>query len=227
MSLQVILDAIRAAGEAEVREIEARASIQAHEIQADNILEVQLAKEQACLEACSPAARKRARLIHSAHLEAMQRIGGARNALVDKALEKTSECLAHFRADPNYPTVLQKLVREALSELEGSPEDSQHNELDPHSHRKDIHLQADRRDQDILEDILSKMKLKLPVQYELECWGGIIAREKDGRIVSINTLEARLERATPYLRRYLAAFFETEQPQAEFTETGERLNVRF
>jgi vacuolar-type H+-ATPase subunit E/Vma4 len=44
----------------------------------------------------------------------------------------------------------------------------------------------------------------------MDCWGGVVAKSEDGCIVIINTLEARLERATPYLRRYLAALFESE-----------------
>lgn len=239
MSLQAILNAIIADGDAQVREIEERASVQAHEIQAENILEAQLVKEQAFMEASAPSVRKHAQLIHLAHLEAMQRIGGTRDALVENAFEKIRECLSHYRADPNYPTVLSRLVQEALSELEGSSGDNrtldqERTTLERQSPGSDILLLADKRDEGILENILTTMKLELPVQYaselpihyELECWGGIIARSMDGRIVSINTLEARLERATPYLRRYLAACFENEQPETELAQADERPSVR-
>jgi vacuolar-type H+-ATPase subunit E/Vma4 len=53
--------------------------------------------------------------------------------------------------------------------------------------------------------------LELPVSCELNCWGGLTAKSEDGRVVVINTLESRLERATAFLRRHLAALFEEEQ----------------
>lgn len=231
-SLQAILEAILASGETQVQEIAEAASVQAHEILANNLLEAKIIKEQAYMEASLPAIRERSRLIHRAHLEAMQTLGNARDTLVDKAFDQIRECLFHYRADPNYPAVLSRLVQETLSELEGSSVEGQTNE---------ILLMADPRDEHVLENILTTMRLELPlqqelpIQYELNCWGGINARSCDGRIVSINTLEARLERATPALRRFLAANFEpvaravisstsaNELPDGELTSTGERL----
>jgi vacuolar-type H+-ATPase subunit E/Vma4 len=71
---------------------------------------------------------------------------------------------------------------------------------------------ADPRDRSLVENILQEMGLEIPVSYEVECIGGLIAGSADGEIVVINTMEARLERAIPNLRRYLAALFEEEQP---------------
>jgi hypothetical protein len=44
-------------------------------------------------------------------------------------------------------------------------------------------------------------------------------RSEDGRVVVDNLLETRLERAIPFLRQYLAAWFEDEQWQISTTET--------
>jgi vacuolar-type H+-ATPase subunit E/Vma4 len=60
------------------------------------------------------------------------------------------------------------------------------------------------------------------VSYELECNGGLIAGSIDGQIVVINTVETRLERAIPSLRRNLAALFEEEQPVNPIGEQRER-----
>jgi vacuolar-type H+-ATPase subunit E/Vma4 len=54
----------------------------------------------------------------------------------------------------------------------------------------------------------------------LNTWGGLIAASADGRVVVINTLEARLEQALPFLRRHLAAYFEEEKAAVvEYTST--------
>jgi vacuolar-type H+-ATPase subunit E/Vma4 len=100
--------------------------------------------------------------------------------------------------------MLRQLVQEALTELEKSLEEA-----------GKARLEADVRDRGLLEIILSDLRLKLPVSYELNCWGGLVAKSRDGRVVVINTLETRLDRATPYLRGYLAALFEKELPDVE------------
>jgi vacuolar-type H+-ATPase subunit E/Vma4 len=69
-------------------------------------------------------------------------------------------------------------------------------------------LETDPRDEALLRRILHDLGREAAVKPSLDGWGGLIARSGDGRIVAINTLEARLERATPFLRRDLAAFFE-------------------
>lgn len=239
MSLQAILEAIIAEGEAEVRAIEERASVQAHEIEADNLLEAELIKEGAFKETSAPAARERSKILHQAHLEAMRMLGTVRDELVEKAFEQIREYLSQYRFDPNYPRVLSKLIQEVLSELESSSAIARASGLAqpglaPRTSRRDFLLLADQRDRDILENILTTIKLdlpgggelELPILYELECWGGVVARSADRQIVSINTLESRLERATPFLRRYLAAYFESAFSKDELSEADERLNAR-
>jgi vacuolar-type H+-ATPase subunit E/Vma4 len=99
--------------------------------------------------------------------------------------------------------MLRRLMDGALAELRGSLREE-----------KQARLEADPRDRVLLESILLNMGLDPPVSYEIDCWGGLIAKSEDGRVVVLNTLEARLERATPYLRRYLGALFGGEQPEA-------------
>ncbi len=106
--------------------------------------------------------------------------------------------------------MFRRLTQEALDELAGSLEK-------PGKAR----LEADPRDQEQLESILSGIGLNLEVSYCLNCWGGIVAKSQDGQVVVINTLEARLERAAPYLRRYLAALFESEHPESETSQVVE------
>jgi vacuolar-type H+-ATPase subunit E/Vma4 len=154
----------------------------------------------------APAARERARIIHHARLEALRRVGNVREELVDAALTQTRERLAAIRSNSFYADVLRQLTREALTELTA-----------PGWEEKAL-LVADPRDRTILEGILSGMDLNLQVSYDLKCWGGLITKSEDGRVVAINTLETRLERATTFLRGYLAALFEEERSDARLVE---------
>jgi vacuolar-type H+-ATPase subunit E/Vma4 len=208
MSLEAILEAIRGAGDAQVGEIEARTRTQVYEILANARVESEEVEEEAYNTAIAPAAKERARIIHRARLEAIRVVGEAREALVDMTLERTRGVLAGLRTDRQYPEVLCRLLEEALAELRSSLE-----------HQAIIHLEADRRDRALLESLLKHLDVDIEVSYIKECWGGLVARSEDGRVVVDNLLETRLERAIPFLRQYLAAWYEDKQWQISTTET--------
>jgi V/A-type H+-transporting ATPase subunit E len=204
MSLQAILDAIRASGAAQVSEIEKDAYIQSNQILADARMEAEQVKIDARAKAFSPAIKERARIIQQARQEALQIFGDAREVMVDSALDQIRGRLASIRTDPAYPQMLRTLLQEALTKLEESIEEICKAQLD-----------ADPRDQEILEVFLAEEELDLLITYDLKCWGGLIAKSPDGRVVVINTLDARLESARPYLRSYLAALFEGDLLELE------------
>jgi vacuolar-type H+-ATPase subunit E/Vma4 len=206
MSLHAILEAIRESGEAKVREIESHAYAQAHEVITNARIEAEGIQEQACASALEPAYRERARIIHRARLEAMQIVGNTRKELVDAALEQVRGRLAGFRTDPRYPEVLRHLLQQALSELNGSGWQV----MDPGT----ACLEADPCDRLLIEALLQELHLNLPVSYSIQCWGGLIARNENGHVAVINTLESRLERAVPYLRSHLVAFIEEGSVEA-------------
>jgi vacuolar-type H+-ATPase subunit E/Vma4 len=208
MSLEAILEAIHVAGDAQVGEIEARTRTQVYEILANARVEAEDVEEEAYNTAIAPATKERARIIHKARLEAIRIVGEAREALVDMTLERARGSLAGLRTDRQYPEVLCRLLEEALAELRSSLE-----------HDAKIHLEADRRDRVLMESLLKHLNVDLKVSYTQECWGGLVALSEDGRVVVDNLLETRLERAIPFLRQYLAAWFEDQQWQISTTET--------
>lgn len=208
MSLETILAAIRAAGDAQVSEIEAGARTQIYEIMATARLEAEDLEEEACNNAVAPASKERARIIHRARLESMQVVGGAREDLIEKTLERTRGVLAGLRTDRAYPDVLCRLLEEAIAELKSSVGEG-----------VQVQVEADPKDFDLLESMLRHMVLDLQVSYTLNGWGGLVARSEDGRVVVSNILETRLERALPFLRQYLAALYENEQWQTSTTAT--------
>ena len=211
MTLYAILEAIQTTGEAQVRKIETRAYVQCNEVLANARLEAEQVKTDAHNKAVAPAFKERARIIQRARLEALQILGDAREKFVSSALAQIYTQLEEARAENSYPQVLRRLVEEALAELTGSL-------TTPGM----IQLEADSRDRALLDFILHDMGLELSIRYELVCWGGLHAKSEDGRVVAINTLEARLERATPFLRRYLAALFENQGPEAEVIQKAEK-----
>jgi len=202
--LSAILDAIRAVGEAQIQQIDSHCNLQIQEIMQQANVDVETSREQACTAALAPSFGERAKIIHQSRQRALQTIGNARESIVDAALDQTRGRLAGMRTDAAYPKVLRSLVEEAIAELERTLNEP-----------RGYHLEADPRDRKLLERILSGKKITPNVSFTLEVWGGVIARSLDHRVVVINTLEARLERASPFLRRYLAAFFENAHQMVE------------
>jgi V/A-type H+-transporting ATPase subunit E len=197
MSLEAILAAVVASGEGQVREIEAQAQNRAEDILAAARVEAERLRQEARSAVAGQASKESTRLMYDARLEALQIVGNVRDGLVDEALQRTRQYLANVRSDPIYPGVMRQLVEEALHVLGESMRTSEQPQLS-----------ADPRDRGLMEQALRQMGLDLLVSYELNCQGGLVARSEDGRVVAINTLDSRLERAVPYLRRVLTALFE-------------------
>jgi vacuolar-type H+-ATPase subunit E/Vma4 len=124
---------------------------------------------------------------------------GAFDGWIEEALALTGRRLAGLRAEPIYQQILPVLVLEAIEAL-GETERA----------RGPVGLSADPRDAELLATIMRQPGLAAQLQYDLESWGGVIARSGDGRVTVYNTLEKRLEQAQPYLRQVLAAFLEAQ-----------------
>jgi vacuolar-type H+-ATPase subunit E/Vma4 len=199
MSLAAIIEAIRSAGETQISEIESEAYTKARLILAEAREKARDLQEQTCASILIPAYHDRARIIQKGRMEALRITGEAREELIDTTLSQARGRLAIFRNNLAYARVLKKLVHQALTELQASL-----------GQTAIFVIQADLRDQDILEKILSGTGLDLNVKYDLTCWGGVIIKSVDDSVVVINTLEARFERAIPYLRRCLAIQFESQ-----------------
>jgi len=199
MSLQAILAAIRASGDAQVKKIEAAAQ----EELAQHRVEIQRLRQESSKAASAPGAAERARILSQARLKAQLILNNAREDLIDDAIDQARQRLASIRNDPIYSVILRQLTEEALADLKGSLQEAEKPKLE-----------ADPRDQDVLESILSDMDLDLHVIYELDGWGGIIAKSDDSQVVVINTLEGRLTRGMPYLRQCLGDIIDEGRPKS-------------
>lgn len=196
MSLEAVLAAIRDSGEDQVREIEAAAHAEIQDTTAQNKAESQRLRQEARETASALGAAERARILNQARLEAQSVINDVREELIDDALDEALKSLARLRKDPLYKDLFRQLIEETLAQITGS---LQEGEIP--------RLETDPRDKALFKRILSNLKLKLNVNYDLDCLGGLIAKSEDGRVVVTNTLNTRLARATPYLRRSLGVLF--------------------
>jgi len=197
MSLEAILASIESSGEAEIDRLRGEAESRAQPILEAAERRAAIVREEARRAALRPAAAERARRLHQAKLEALRTIGEVRQRLVETMLLETRRRLADLRADPDYALILRRLIAEAIGAL-GEAE----------LRSGCVVLEIDPRDERHICHILNELGINLEVVSSLHGWGGVVVTSGDGRIVVNNTLEARLERATPFLRQDLVAFIE-------------------
>jgi V/A-type H+-transporting ATPase subunit E len=187
MALADILRAMEQEVDVEVARIHAQAEATIAQIRAAAEAEARAIHERHRREILVPLQHERARRLNRARLDALRAVSRAREGLYAEALARTRERLAHVREDARYPAMLRALMQEAHAQL---------NEPGV--------LRADPRD----EKILRTMVTDVPIQFDLQTWGGVELQSADGKIRVVNTLEARLEQAQEQLRQAVMPLFE-------------------
>jgi len=203
VSLTAILDRIQAVGDHQAEDIRRKAEQEAQVILAEAQSQAKHDYDNAYQQALEPVTSERAHLLNQARFDALCLVGNARDHMADEVLEAVSQQLQNIRASPDYRASLTKILFEILPGQDGL-----------HSLEDSLVLQADPRDQALLESILQEKAMQIKVEYTLDCWGGLNARSPDGNIQLVNTLESRFQRIMPYLKQQFISWFETEgQPQ--------------
>lgn len=203
MGLEAILSSIRASEKARIQQVNAKAQAQAEKLLADSQPEIERLRKEAMDEIAAPAIGDRARTIYQAQLKGSRMISDIRDGLIEEALGEIHERLSKIRGEASYPAVLQTLIQEALDQVVGSLQEGEAPVIT-----------ADSRDRELVGRLLAGMGHNPKVTYGLKCWGGLVAKSPDGRVVVTSTLESRLQRAEPFLRRRLAAVFQAGEPGA-------------
>ena len=106
--------------------------------------------------------------------------------VIDKAIEKLRESV-----QKDYTNLMTQLIDEAITSLGTT----------------DIIISTNARDSDLVKSILKKFKGATLSSDTIECIGGIFVKSKDGSMNFDNTIDARLERLKPVIRKDVATKF--------------------
>jgi vacuolar-type H+-ATPase subunit E/Vma4 len=197
MALADILAAMEAQVDAEIHQIEEQTAATIAQIRAAAENEARLRRERHHRAVLVQIENERAQRLNRARLAALRATSRAREQFFVDALARAQALLAGARNDPCYPAVLRALAEEALGQLDG-----------------EARLRADPRDEPLLHALFPQVQ----IAADLETWGGVEARTLDGRIVVVDTLEARLDQAQDMLRQALMPLVEAEaDPWATMT----------
>lgn len=127
---------------------------------------------------------ERTRRLADARLYAREAILKERQAGINRVLEKTRDRLGDIQKNRDYPVVLERLLKEALAEWNGSMKG------------RDAQVIAAKRDIPLLKKIKASDNNYEIVPDEAEAVSsGIVIASKDRRFRITNTLLSRLERA--------------------------------
>lgn len=210
MSLEAILDQIRADGHAQIQQILQQAECEAQAILEQARQEAGGIYQAAYQTALQPSAGECARVLNQARFEARCLLGEVREDYITTVMKRLYQRLEQARASTDYVEAMRCYLVEVLPRGNGQV---------PLSER--VLLQADPRDKNLFEGLLREDSQGIDIDYVLQCWGGLIAVSNDGTTRMINTLETRLESAAPFLRKELANRFErqiaTAAPIWEYT----------
>ena len=110
---------------------------------------------------------------------------------VDKVFSKALDQIANTDRSGDYSNLIKTLLDESTKIL-GTTE---------------VTVFTNAKDKDVVRSTLSKFKGSELSSDTIDCLGGIIIKSKDGAMTFDNTIDARIERLKPLIRKEIASKF--------------------
>ena len=110
---------------------------------------------------------------------------------VQKVFDKAIEQIKSAKRDANYSKLIETLLSEATDTL-GT---------------KEVNIATSSNDKEIVNSLLSKFPGSQLSSETIDCLGGVEVTSKDGSMSFNNTIDARLDRMKPLIRKEIATKF--------------------
>lgn len=110
---------------------------------------------------------------------------------IEKVFEKAIKKIQDTSRDDKYSKLISSIITEAIEAI-GT---------------KDVVIQTNSKDKAVVESLLSKFPGATLSPYAIECLGGVKVQSKDRTMIFDNTVDARLERLKPLIRKDIASKF--------------------
>jgi len=110
---------------------------------------------------------------------------------VEKVFDKAIEKISSANRNENYSKLINNLLNESTSALGTT----------------DVIVYTNSKDKGIVEPLLSKFSGSELSSETIDCLGGVQVKSKDGSMTFTNTIDARLERMKPLIRKEIATKF--------------------
>ena len=130
-------------------------------------------------------------IIGSADIEARNKQLMILEEAVDKVFSKALEQIANADRSGDYSNLIKTLLTESTQVLGTS----------------EIIVLTNTKDKDVVQSALSQFPGSELSSETIDCLGGIIAKSKDGAMTFDNTINARIDRLKPLIRKGIAVKF--------------------
>lgn len=107
---------------------------------------------------------------------------------IEKVFQKAIKKIKDTERNKDYTKLISSLLNEAISTIGTS----------------DVIIQTSSKDKPVVESLLSKFPRATLSSESIDCLGGIRVQSKDGTMTFDNTIDARLERLKPLIRKDIA-----------------------
>lgn len=204
MTLEAMLGVIEADGEQRIQQLKIDSEERVQSILNEARMLAEKLKREQISKREKEAHIESTRILQHARHEAIVIQQEVHSQITNTALDSIRKQLPDLRKRADYIDVLKHLIIEAYDLLLPSLESGER-----------PCIEADSRDAALIDSLLESPAFlgriqSATVEYTLDCAGGIKLKNADGTIVVQNTLENRLEQATPEIQRYLAGLFEKQ-----------------
>ena len=130
-------------------------------------------------------------IIGSSDLEARNKQLTTLENGVDKVFSKALDQIKNTERNDDYSNLIKSLIDESIKILGTS----------------EITVFTNPKDKDLTQSVLSQFSGSELSPDTIDCLGGIIVKSKDGTMTFDNTLDARIERLKPLIRKEIASKF--------------------
>ncbi len=127
----------------------------------------------------------------SSDIEARNKQLMALEEAVDKVFSAALDQIANADRSGDYSNLIKTLIEEATKILGTS----------------EISIFTNAKDKDVVQSVLSQFSGSELSSDTIDCIGGIKVKSKDGTMTFDNTIDARIERLKPLIRKEIAAKF--------------------
>ncbi|RMW40025.1 MAG: V-type ATP synthase subunit E [Nitrosopumilus sp.] len=130
-------------------------------------------------------------IMGSADIEARNKQLMALEDAVDKVFSKALDQIANADRSGDYSNLIKTMIEEATQILGTS----------------EISVSTNAKDKDVVQSTLSQFSGAELSSDTIDCLGGVVVKSKDGAMTFDNTIDARIERLKPLIRKEIASKF--------------------
>ncbi len=183
MAIEDIIDTLDSEGQKERKRVIKAAKAEAKRIIDLAKQDAQQVKEKEMERVSLLLKGETARIFNEAELYRKEETIKAKEEVIDRVFEKAVRKTKDLRKSEKYEAVFESLAREAFGRVKG-----------------EVVVSVDKRDEKVAEKVLDRMGNNYKLRTDLDCLGGLVVMSANERVIYLNTIDARMEKAREIIK---------------------------